>query len=368
MSTVQHVLQKLRELPFTKPLRVLNVCGGHERTISHGGLRTVLEDKIDLIPGPGCPVCVCPEEDIFLAIQIALQKNVIVAAFGDMLRVPANTTKIRSLTEARAAGAGVVPIASPQEVVRLARDNPHKDIVFFAAGFETTMAPVAACIKEGIPHNLSILLSGRRTWPIVDSLLKTGPIGFDALIAPGHVATIMGAEEWSFVPENYGLPTAISGFQPEELIFALGDLAHQTLSHEVKLSNCYPTVVSPKGSMAAQNLLSEVFEITESNWRGIGAIDHSGYQLRGSYKALDARTKFQDLADPKRRYKGQMPRGCSCSKVVLGLKKPLECALYGKNCTPQSPIGPCMVSDEGACAIWWAAGMRKERKSVGMSL
>ncbi len=184
-----------------KAFKIMNVCGGHERSISMSGIRNALHPQIELIPGPGCPVCICPEEDIYQAIQLALQEDIILVAFGDMLRVPINTAKksIRSLQQAKAAGADIRPIASPLEARRIALDNPHQQVVFFAAGFETTTAPTAGLISEGIPENLLLLLSARLTWPAVALLLESGTPGFDALIAPGHVATIMGAEQWQFV-------------------------------------------------------------------------------------------------------------------------------------------------------------------------
>ena len=177
----------------------MNVCGGHERTIAMTGLRKALPDNVELVPGPGCPVCICPEEIVHQAIQLALSEKVILVAFGDMLRVPVNVRKgeIRTLEQARAAGAEILPIASPLEAVRIARENPDRRVVFFAAGFETTTAPVAAMVAEGVPDNLSVLLAGRRTWPAVAMLLESEAPGFDALVAPGHVSTVMGPEEWA---------------------------------------------------------------------------------------------------------------------------------------------------------------------------
>ena len=185
-------LEKLRELPLNRTIRIMNVCGGHERSISLAGLRTAIPSNIELVPGPGCPVCICPEEDVYEAIQIALHEDVILVAFGDMLRVPVNAPKRepRSLEQARAAGGDIRPIATPTEVVRIANENPDRRVIFFAAGFETTTAPVAAMLAEGVPDNLLVLLSARLTWPAVAMLLDSGEPGFDALIAPGHVSTV----------------------------------------------------------------------------------------------------------------------------------------------------------------------------------
>lgn len=353
-------LERIRALALPERVRVMNVCGGHERTISMAGLRKAIPANIELIAGPGCPVCVCPEEDIHAAIGLAMRKDVILVAFGDMLRVPANgpRSQPRSLEEARAAGATVVPIASPAEAARIARDNPGREVVFFAAGFETTTAPVAALVAEGFPPNLSLLLSGRLTWPAVAMLLDSETPGFDALIAPGHVSTVMGPEEWTFVPERHRLPAAIAGFAPESLLAALYSVLRQLIEKRPFLDNCYPKVVHPGGNATARRLLDETMSVADATWRGIGTIARSGFVLRQSYAEIDARRRFAITVDAARKRAGQMPPGCDCARVVLGKIRPSQCTLYGVACTPRSPIGPCMVSDEGACRIWWSSGVR----------
>jgi hydrogenase expression/formation protein HypD len=365
-SLARRAIEDIRALAAGQRVRVMNVCGGHERTISHSGLRAALAESVELIPGPGCPVCVCPEEDIYLAIQIARQ-GALLAAFGDMLRVPANVPRgePRSLEQARAAGAAVVPVASPQAAWQLARAHPDRDVVFFAAGFETTMAPVAAAIAAApAPSNLSLLISGRRTWPAVATLLAGGDVGFDALIAPGHVATIMGADEWRFVPERHGLPTAIAGFSPLELILATRAALAQWRAGRPTLDNCYAEAVRAEGNPTARRVLDEVFVVRDANWRGIGSIAESGYELARAHHHLDARVLHARLADETRRRIGQMPPGCSCAEVVLGRLRPTGCPLYGFSCTPANPVGPCMVSDEGACRIWWASGVRERERGA----
>lgn len=365
MNRSREWLQAIRQLPDERPLRVLNVCGGHERTISMSGMRDVLPEHIDMIPGPGCPVCVCPEEDIFLAIRIAMEADVTLVAFGDMLRVPANVPKgtPRSLEEARAAGARVVPIASPSEAWTLAAEDPSREVVFFAAGFETTMAPVAAAIAQGVPENLSLLISGRLTWPAVAMLLETGEATFEALIAPGHVATVMGPEEWAFVAEEHAIPTAVSGFAAEHVLAALYEVLDQARRGEPALVNRCPEVVRPGGNPTGRKLLDEVFSVDDANWRGIGVIPRSGYALREAFAAHDARRRWRELEDMTRKHAGVMPPGCRCADVVLGKIRPVGCPLYGKACTPDEPVGPCMVSDEGACHIWWTSGQRERRRA-----
>ncbi len=367
-------LGALRKVTPQGPVRIMNVCGGHERSISMAGLRTAIPDNIELVPGPGCPVCICPEEDVFEAIQIALNEDVTLVAFGDMLRVPVNVPKRepRSLEQAKAAGADIRPIASPAEAVRIARADPERQVVFFAAGFETTTAPVAAMLAEGAPDNLTVLLSGRLTWPAVAMLLESESPGFDALIAPGHVSTVMGPEEWAFVADKHGIPAAIAGFRPDTLLQAMVSVLHQLESDRPALDNCYPEVVRPGGNREARRQLDEVMEVVDANWRGVGVIPQSGYALREAYAAHDARRRFQSYADESRKRVGEMPPGCDCARVVLGKIYPNECRLYGRACTPRKPIGPCMVSDEGACRIWWSSGYRDNvhdeaapRRSVG---
>jgi hydrogenase expression/formation protein HypD len=354
-------LERIRALPLPRRVKVMNVCGGHERAITMAGLRSALPAGIELVPGPGCPVCICPEEDVYEAIQIALHEDVVLAAFGDMLRVPVNVPKgeVRSLEQARAAGADVRPIASPLEAARIAANNPGRRVVFFAAGFETTTAPVAALLVQGVPDNLLVLLSGRLTWPAVAMLLGSETPGFDALVAPGHVSTVMGPEEWEFVVQRHGLPAAVAGFTPESLLAALYSTLRQLLDGRRFLDNCYPEVVRPGGNPTARRHLAEAMEVVDATWRGIGVIPRSGYRLREAHQARDARRVFPAYTDASRKRAGEMPPGCDCAKVVLGRIYPNQCRLYGRACTPRNPIGPCMVSDEGACRIWWSGGLRQ---------
>lgn len=366
MSTsAKQWLQRIHALPRPKgnKVKIMNVCGGHERSITMAGLRKALPDYIELVPGPGCPVCICPEEDIFEAIQLALHEDIILVAFGDMLRVPVNVKKAqaRTLEQAKAQGADIRPIASPTDAVSIAKDNPDKPVVFFAAGFETTTAPVAAMMVEGVPDNLSVLLSGRLTWPAVAMLLESGSPGFDLLVAPGHVSTIMGPEEWAFVVEKHNIPAAVAGFTTESLLAAMYSTLRQYNEGRYFLDNCYPQLVRPGGNKSAQAHLAKAMNVYDANWRGIGIIPSSGYRLDKVYSHHDSRNLFPSYADDARKRAGEMPPGCDCAQVVLGKIYPNECRLFGKACIPRNPIGPCMVSDEGACRIWWAGGMRESQ-------
>lgn len=357
-DVARDLLARIRELPLREPVNILNVCGGHERSLTQLGLRALLP-AVRLIPGPGCPVCVCPEEDLADAIEIAATRQATVLAFGDMLRVPVNAPKgrPRSLAEMRAQGADIRPIASPLDAAALARAEPQRQFVFFAAGFETTTAPVAAMLAAGAPENLSVLLAARRTWPVVELLLRDPASRLDALIAPGHVATVMGAAEWRFVPERFHLPAAIAGFSADALLAALYSVLRQARAGTPFLDNCYAELVSDEGNPRARELLAEVMEVADANWRGIGMIPGSGFLLRGEWRRFDARRRFDLALTPDKR-RGEMPPGCGCAEVVLGRLQPDRCRLYGRACTPRNPVGPCMVSEEGACHIRWQSGAR----------
>ncbi|MBK9392780.1 MAG: hydrogenase formation protein HypD [Uliginosibacterium sp.] len=363
MANAAERLEAIRALPTpAAPVRILNVCGGHERSITEIGLRSLLPGWIKLLPGPGCPVCVCPEEAIYHAIRMALEHPLTLVAFGDMLRVPVNVSKTEPacLAAARAAGADIRPIASPLEVIALARQLAPRPVVFFAAGFETTMAPVAAMLADAtLPANLFVLLAGRLTWPAVKYLLDAGDCGFDAMIAPGHVAAVMGANEWRFVAEKHAMPVSVAGFSAESLLTAVYTVLTRTRRQEAALDNAYPKIVKPEGNPQAQKMLMSAFDIEDANWRGIGVIPRSGYRLAQRHAGRDAAARFPLSAGSERRRAGEMPPGCDCAEVLLARKAPDQCRLYGTACTPEHPVGPCMVSDEGACHIWWAAGLRK---------
>ena len=367
-QSVETLLAGLGALYPDRPFRVMNVCGGHERTISHEGIRSLLGKQIELIPGPGCPVCICPEEDIAEAIHLALTEQLILLSFGDMLRVPvfSDTREPRSLLEAKSKGADIRPIASPLDAVAIARANANQQVVFFAVGFETTMAPIAAMLAEGVPDNLTVLLSGRLTWPAVAMLLRNDEQAFDALIAPGHVATIMGSDEWAFVAEKHGIPTAIAGFHGESLILALRSLLQQQADNQPELVNCYPELVKPQGNLCAQRLLRKVMTVSDANWRGVGVVPDSGFGLREEFSSVNARVRFANQLGQDCFAPSSPPPGAACSEVVLGRIYPDQCPLFGSTCTPRNPVGPCMVSDEGACKLWMGSGLRSvERGSEG---
>ncbi len=365
IAQARDLIGGIARLNLPKKVRILNVCGGHERVVAHAALRDALKDQVDIIAGPGCPVCICPEEDIFYAIHLALNENAVIASFGDMLRVPCNQDcqGARSLIEARALGAKIEAISSPLDIFDIAEKHPDHKVVFFAVGFETTTAPIAASLSSReLPENLFILTSTKKTWPAVKLLLSDDDHHIDGLVIPGHVATIMGTKEWSFVSDDHHLPAVVSGFDPLKLLQAIFYICKQISEKRSELQNGYGEVVLEEGNKKAQALIDKTFETVDSDWRGVGEIKDSGYALASSLADREARHNFTPL-QRSHRSAGKMPRGCQCAAVVMGKKDPLGCGLYGKHCTPSKPIGPCMVSDEGTCHIWWQGGIRHGDKT-----
>jgi len=331
--------------PKGRKVKIMNVCGSHEHTITYSGLRSLMPENIELVPGPGCPVCVCSESDVINAINLSKRDDVILATYGDMLRVP---TKIGSI---RSSGGNYVMVSAPHEVLKIASENPQKKVVFFSVGFETTTAPTAALLEMGVPSNLFILTSQKLTPEIMEVLVKDSEVGVDAFVAPGHVSAIVGSKAWEAFPETYGIPTVVAGFDPENLLLAIVKILYQLKRGKAELENVYRGVVRPEGNKKAQELIYKYFYRTSVNWRGIGYIPNSGLELRKEYDHLNAKKVF-DLPEIKEE---KVP-GCICHEVVLGKSYPTDCKLFKKSCTPRNPKGPCMVSHEGACNIWYRFG------------
>jgi hydrogenase expression/formation protein HypD len=332
-------------IPEDRKVRIMNVCGSHEHTIAFSGMRSVLPERLEIIPGPGCPVCVCPESDIINAINLSRRDDVILVTYGDMLRVPSKEGSIR------AQGINYKMITSPFEAVKSAKLNPDKKIVFFSIGFETTTAPTAAILEMGVPDNLFILSSHRLTPTIMEILVKDQEIGLDGFIAPGHVSAIVGSNAWNVFSEKYGIPTVVAGFEAENLMLGITEILKQLRSGNASTGNVYAGVVKAEGNVQAQKIMNKFFEVSDVNWRGIGYIPRSGLELRAEYSDRDARKVFA-LPEVK---ESKIP-GCICGTIVLGKAYPSACKLFKKVCTPKSPKGPCMVSIEGACNIWYKAG------------
>jgi hydrogenase expression/formation protein HypD len=302
----------------------------------------VISENLELIPGPGCPVCVCPESDIINAINLSKRDDVILITYGDMLRVPTRNGSIRG------EGKNFRMITSPYEGVKIARSNPDKKVVFFSIGFETTTAPTAAILESGIPQNLYILSAHRLTPKIMEVLVKDEEIGIDGFIAPGHVSAIVGSNAWGVFSEKYGIPTVVAGFEVDNLLLGILEILRQLKDDRRETSNVYSSVVRPEGNIRAQKLIKKYFKISSVNWRGIGYIPDSGLELKDEYSNIDAKRVFG-----LKEIKEEKVHGCICDKIILGKAYPSSCKLFKKVCNPKNPKGPCMVSIEGACNIWY---------------
>ncbi len=326
------------------PVKLVHVCGTHEMAIARHGLRRLLPDTVSVLEGPGCPVCVTPASDIEAAIRIA-EAGAIVCSFGDMVRVPGVG---RSLDAARADGCDVRTVLSVDEAVRLARASA-REVVFFAVGFETTAPMTAAAALDSPPGNFSLLVSHKRIPPAMAALLDLPNTGVAGFLAPGHVSTIIGTAGYEPWLAARRVPIVVGGFEPLDILYAIALLLRQLRDDVSRIENGYPRAVDAQGNPAAQRLLAQVFEVCDASWRGIGALSASGYRLRPAFDRLDARARFDvgDVVEPTNQGL------CRCPDVLTARAAPSDCPLFGSRCTPLSPVGPCMVGAEGACAIWF---------------
>jgi len=344
-ALAKRVEEQIRRVASSYPVKICHVCGTHEWTISHYGLRALLPESVDVIAGPGCPVCIVPAAEIDEAIKLALEKNVTIATFGDLIRVPASEL---SLQDARARGGDVRIVYSIIDAVKMAEKELNRDFVFFAVGFETTAPSTAVEVLKKPPPNLSFLVSHRLIPPVMELLLGVGDLHIDGFIAPGHVSTIIGMKPYELFPRAYRMPTVVAGFEPLDVLFAVSMLLQQIKNKEAKLENEYSRVVAWDGNVKAQKLITQAFDVVDGHWRGLGRVPASALALKKEYSDYDARSKYGVKVVGAR----DLLPGCLCHLVMIGKIKPPECSLYMKACTPQTPKGACMVSMEGTCRIW----------------
>ncbi|MGX3011400.1 hydrogenase formation protein HypD [Helicobacter sp. 23-1044] len=346
------ILKKIRaeSKSLKSQLKIMEVCGGHTHSIMRYGLNKLLPPNIDFIHGPGCPVCVMPKNRINEAFDIAMQKGVILLTLGDMIRIPSSKG---SLAEARSKGADVRFLYSPLQALQIAKDNPHKKVVFFAIGFETTTPMTTALIERTIQENIKNLyfhINHILVVPPLKILLDSEPCNIHALIAPSHVSVISGAKIYEELL-CYQIPIVVGGFEPLDILDSVLRILRQKNKGKATLEVEYNRVVTRGGNEVAQNLINKYLEPRKSfEWRGLGEISHSALKLRDEFSALDAEIKFADIIDKR---KVADNKNCICGEILRGLKKPLECKIFAKVCTPQNPIGSCMVSSEGACAAYY---------------
>jgi hydrogenase expression/formation protein HypD len=335
----------------TRPMQVMEFCGGHTHAIFKIGLRQVLPEHVQLRSGPGCPVCVTSAVDLERAMAIARQPGVILTTYGDMIRVPGSQG---SLQEARAQGADVRIVYSTLDALAIARKEPERKLVFLGVGFETTAPMTAAALlqaeEEGI-DNFHVLCLHKLTPPATRAILDAGEVRLDGVLGPGHVTTVIGANAWSFLPQDYGISCVVAGFEPLDILRGVAALVELHEKGEAAVVNVYGRSVRQAGNRIALDMLDRVFAVGPAEWRGFGTIPDSGYALREAYAHRDAAQVFDVEVPPV-----SEPKGCRCGEVLRGVLEPSECGLFRTICSPRTPIGPCMVSSEGACAAYYRYG------------
>ncbi|MBQ3481391.1 MAG: hydrogenase formation protein HypD [Oscillospiraceae bacterium] len=345
----QRVLEAIRALPLGE-IRLMEVCGTHTMAIAKSGLRSMLPENIKLLSGPGCPVCVTPGEVIDAVLELAMRPGLIITTYGDMVRVPGSTPG-DNLARRRALGAKIEVVYSPVDAVGIARENPDKEIVFLGVGFETTAPGTAAAVltaKENGVKNFSLFSMLKTVEPALRALIASEGFNVQGFLCPGHVATIIGGEGFEFLPRDYGLPAVISGFEPEDILSSVYLLTRQLAEGKSLVQNEYRRAVAPQGNPLARAMMEKCFAPRRDLWRGLGAIEESGLALRDELAEYDAEKKF-GIA-----YKTAAgPTACRCGEVITGRLSPAQCPLFGKRCVPEDPVGPCMVSSEGACAAYY---------------
>jgi hydrogenase expression/formation protein HypD len=336
-------------LMTTQHWSIMEVCGGQTHSIIRNGIDQLLPDKIELIHGPGCPVCVTPLEMIDKALAIATQADVILCSFGDMLRVPGSQ---KDLFAIKGEGGDIRIVYSPLDAIRIARENPAKQVVFFGVGFETTAPANAMALvqakRQGLT-NFSMLVSHVLVPPAIEAILSSPANRVQGFLAAGHVCSVMGYWQYHPIVKKYHVPIVVTGFEPLDILEGIRQVISQLETGRAEIDNAYARAVTEAGNIPAQELLEAVFEVTDRKWRGIGTIPQSGWQLRKAYRDYDAALKF-NVSDIQSK---ESPI-CRSGEVLQGIIKPYQCAAFGKDCTPRKPLGATMVSSEGACAAYYA--------------
>jgi hydrogenase expression/formation protein HypD len=342
---LKQIEQQARQVSTVK---FMEVCGTHTMSIARYGLRRLLPDNIQLISGPGCPVCVTPNEYLDTAIAYSRLENVVIATFGDMLRVPGTSS---SLEQERGKGADIRIVYSTLDALELARRNQDKQVIFLGVGFETTAPTVAASIRQAMESGLSnyTVFCAHKTMPApMAAIAGAGKVSLNGFICPAHVSTIIGSEPYEFLVRQYGMCCVIAGFEPLDILESIRMLLQQVIIKEPSVEIQYSRVATRAGNPAALQLMAEVFEVSDSAWRGLGVIPASGLKIKESYADFDSEKKFKVKVEPSRE-----ATGCRCGEVMQGIVQPPACALFGNVCTPENPVGSCMVSSEGTCAAWY---------------
>ncbi len=359
-AAVREVLDGIVSLAGDQPLKFMEVCGGHTHTIYRHGLEQILPAQIELVHGPGCPVCVIPMGRVDDAIAVAETPGIVFATFGDMLRVPGSRS---TLLEAKARGAHIEMVYSPMDALEMAEAQPDREVVFFAVGFETTAPSTALTLlaaRERNVTNFSVFCNHVTIVPPIKAILDSPDLRLDGFLGPGHVSTVVGTRPYRFIPERYGIPLVVAGFEPLDILQAVHMLLAQRRDGRCEIENQYRRVVTTDGNARALDVMAEVFELrAHFEWRGLGFISQSALQLGDEFAPWDAERRYSvpgvRVADPK---------ACQCGEVLKGAIRPWECKVFGTACTPTTPIGTCMVSSEGACAAYYNYGRLAGRDPI----
>ncbi len=337
-------------------LSIMEVCGTHTQAIFKHGIKDMLPKAINLLSGPGCPVCVTANSDLDKAIALANRDDVIITTFGDMMRVPASFS---SLQEEKGKGASIKVVYSTLDALKIAEQEKDKEVVFIAVGFETTSPTIACSISEAKKRNIdnfSILCFHKLIPPAMKALLEDQEVKINGFLCPGHVSVIIGKKPYEFIAEDYKIPCTIAGFEPVDILESILMLTKQASREEAKVEIQYKRAVKPEGNPLALRVMNEVFEVSDAYWRGLGVIPQSGLKLRSEYAQFDAEVKFDIEVEESI----EEPEGCSCGEILRGVLTPYDCPLFGTICTPQYPVGPCMVSNEGSCSVYYKyAGLNR---------
>ena len=353
---INSAIKSLKEITPDENVKITHVCGTHEMTASRYGIRSIIPENIDLIPGPGCPVCVCPSFEIDYAIQLAKQGKII-TTFGDMLKVPASR---QSLAEVKRSGGDIRVVYSPQDSIEIAKKNPQKDVIFFAIGFETSAPMTGAAILSSPPENYYVLSAHRLTVPAMELLLQSENKKTQGFICPGHVSVIIGTDAYTPFSKKYNMPCVITGFEALDMLIGLVQTMKMIRDDESQVVNEYQRVVKPTGNTKALEIVDKAFNVVDSAWRGIGIVEKSGLAISKKHEQHDAKKVFEIEVEENI----DIQPGCKCHEVMLGNMLPTDCKLFSKKCTPDSPVGPCMVSHEGTCAIFARYGSTNMLKSL----
>ena len=345
--------QRFRTEPADRTLKLMEICGTHTMSIARAGLKKLLPPQVRLLSGPGCPVCVTPAGQLDLMLELSSRPDLVLTCYGDLMRVP-GSRRGDSLAARRARGADIRMVYSPMDALDMAAGEPHKNFIFLGVGFETTAPGTGITILEAAERrltNFSVYSMLKYTEPAIRALLADPDCRIDGLLCPGHVASILGAEAFSFLPEEYGLPAVVGGFEQEDVVEAVCRLAELSADGRAKLQNAYPRAVRPQGNPAALAVMRQVFAPVSSSWRGLGEIPVSGMAIREAFAPYDAGVRYaSDLKEIRKKAAASSGNACRCGEILKGKLEPEGCPLFGSVCCPSDPVGPCMVSGEGACA------------------